>query len=60
MASEGGKPRTRFAGFRPTTHGSAIALDEAVPAGVGFPRAPEVDDQLLGLVEVLHRDMFGL
>ena len=60
MAGEDGEPRTAFAGFRPATHGPAVTLDEAVPAGVGFPRPPEVDDQLLGLVEVLHTEMFGL
>jgi hypothetical protein len=34
-----------------------IAPDEAVPAGIGFPRAAEVDDELLGLVEVVHTKM---
>jgi hypothetical protein len=60
MAGEDGDPRTALAGFGPTTHGPAVAGDEAVTAGVGFPRSPEVDDQLLGLVEVLHRKMIDL
>ena len=60
MAGEDGEPRTAFAGFRPAPHGPAVTFGEAVPAGVGFPRPPEVDDQLLGLVEVLHREIVDL
>jgi hypothetical protein len=40
--------------------GDAVALDEAVAVGVCFLRAPQVDDQLLALVQVLHTKMVDL
>jgi hypothetical protein len=47
-------------GLREAGDRSGVSLGEPATAGFGFPCAPEVDDQLAGLVEVLHIQMVDL
>lgn len=60
MTAEHGDPATPSRGVRGAAGGLAGVSDETVTAGIGFFRPPQVDDQLLGLVEVLHTKMVDL
>jgi hypothetical protein len=60
MTAERGDPVTQCGRVRPAAGGLAGAPDEAVTAGIRFFRRSQVDDQLLGLVEVLHTTMVDL
>jgi len=47
-------------GLRGARDRFGVSLGEAVTAGFGFPCPSEVDDQLAGVVEVLHIQMVDL
>jgi hypothetical protein len=60
MTAEGGARMAPLTGLCDTTLAVVVALDETVTARLRFLRPPDVDDEFLDLLEVLHREMVNL
>ena len=60
MTTEAGEVVAATSGLVRTGQHLTVAFGEAAAAGLGFPCVAKVDDELFGLVKVVHASMVNL